>query len=176
MHAGARVGVAREPIVQVAAHPQLNAPVAGNVSAASFAYAYYLAVDSNHNFNVEQNELVSLLFTKNILTEDPGKPVNQIASDFSAPRTHEITAGVERELFSNFGVSGAYTWRRYVNAWWTTAPPIGATSADYVEDGRLTGTLPDGTAYDVPYFALRGSAAPPGPRNTMGQPSCPPDI
>ncbi|HMC75987.1 MAG TPA: TonB-dependent receptor [Vicinamibacterales bacterium] len=141
---------------------QLLAPVAGNVSAASFAYAYYLAVDSNRNFNIEPSELRGLLFAKNILPEDPARPVGRIDPDYSAPRTHEVTVGVDRELFSNFGVSAAYTWRRYVNQWWNVAPPIGATSADYVEDGRLTGSLPDGTPYDVPYYALRESAAPDG--------------
>ena len=141
---------------------QLAAPTAGNISAASFAYAYYLAVDANHNFNIEPGELRSLLFTKNILPDDPAKAVNQIAPDFSAPRTHEIVAGVDRELFPSFAVSASYTWRKYVNQLWTQAPPIGATSADYVEDGRLTGELPDGTPYDVPYFALRESAAPEG--------------
>jgi hypothetical protein len=141
---------------------QLLAPTAGNISAASFAYAYYLAVDANHNFNIEPGELRQLLFTKNILSDNPSKAVNQIDPDFSAPRTHEIVAGVDRELFPSFAVSAAYTWRRYVNQLWTQAPPIGATSADYVEDGRLTGELPDGTPYDVPYFALRESAAPEG--------------
>ncbi len=141
---------------------QLAAPVAGNISSASFAYAYYLAVDANHNANIEQSELVSFLFAKNILPEDPNKPVNQIASDYSAPRTHEVTFGLDRELFPNFGVSAAYTWRRYVNQLWNVAPPIGATSQDYVIDGRLTGTLPDGSTYDVPYFALSPSAAPEG--------------
>jgi len=141
---------------------QLAAPVAGNISSASFAYAYYLAVDSNHNFNTEPSELVGLLFTKNINPNDPGKAVNQIASDYSAPRTHEVTFGVDRELFSNFGVSAAYTWRRYTNQLWNVLPPIGATSADYVEDGRLTGTLPDGSSYDVPYYALSQAAAPEG--------------
>jgi hypothetical protein len=141
---------------------QLLAPVAGNVSSASFAYAYYLAVDANHNFNIEPNELGPLLFAKNIHPSDPAKPVNQIASDYSAPRTHELVAGVDREVFSGFAVSAAYTWRRYVNQLWTQAPPIGATSADYVEDGRLTGTLPDGTPYDVPYYALSPDAAPEG--------------
>jgi Carboxypeptidase regulatory-like domain/TonB-dependent Receptor Plug Domain len=141
---------------------QLLAPVAGNISAASYAYAYYLAVDANHNFNIEPTELRSLLFTKNIISSDPSKAVNQISPDYSAPRTHEVVAGVDRELFPNFAVSASYTWRRYVNQLWNEAPPIGATSADYVEDGRLTGTLPDGTAYDVPYFALKESAAPEG--------------
>jgi hypothetical protein len=141
---------------------QLAAPVAGNISSASFAYAYYLAVDANHNFNIEESELRGLLFTKNILTSDPNKAVNQIASDYSAPRTHEVTFGVDRELYANFGVSVAYTWRRYVNQLWNVAPPIGATSGDYVEDGRLTGALPDGSTYDVPYYALSESAAPEG--------------
>lgn len=141
---------------------QLLAPVAGNISSASFAYAYYLAVDANHNHNIERTELLGFLFAKNIHPDNPNQPVNQIASDYSAPRTHEVTFGVDRELFPNFGVSAAYTWRRYVNQLWNVAPAIGATSADYVVDGRLTGELPDGTPYDVPYYALRESAAPVG--------------
>ena len=143
---------------------QLLAPVAGNISSASFAYAYYLAVDRNHNFNIESGELGRLLFTKNINSADPAKVVNRIADDYSAPRTHEFVVGVDREVFSGFALSAAYTWRRYVNQLWpsTAAPPVGATSADYVEDGRLTGTLPNGTAYDVPYYALREDRAPEG--------------
>ena len=125
---------------------QLAAPTAGNVSAASFAYAYYLANDANHNFNIEPNELGRFLFAKNILSDNPTKAVNQIDPNFSAPRTHEVVASVDRELFPNFALSASYTWRRYVNQLWTQAPPIGATSADYLVDGHLTGTLPDGTA------------------------------
>jgi hypothetical protein len=141
---------------------QLNATTAGNVSTASFAYAYYLAVDDNHDFNIQQSELRAFLFAKNIHPDDPALPVNEIAPDFSAPRTHEITLGLDHELMPNFGVSAAYTWRRYVNDLWNQLPPIGATSADYVVDGRLTGTLPDGSAYDVPYYALSEAAAPIG--------------
>ena len=141
---------------------QLNATTAGNVSTASFAYAYYLAVDDNRDFNIQQNELRSFLFAKNIHPDDPNLPVNRIAPDFSAPRTHEVSLGVDRELFPHFGVSAAYTWRRYTNQLWNQLPPIGVTSADYVEDGRVSGTLPDGSTYDVPYFALKESAAPIG--------------
>jgi hypothetical protein len=143
---------------------QLLAPVAGNISSASFAYAYYLAFDRNRNFNIESNELGRLLFTKNVNPADPSKAVNRIADDYSAPRTHELVLGMDRELFSSFAVSAAYTWRRYVNQLWpgTAAPPIGATTADYVEDGRITGTLPNGTPYDVPYYALSEAAAPEG--------------
>jgi hypothetical protein len=141
---------------------QLNATTAGNISAASYAYAYYLAVDENHNFNIEPAELQQLLFAKNILSDDPGRAVNQIDPNFSAPRTHELVFGIDHELMPNFGVSASYTWRRYVNQLWNQAPPIGVTSADYVVDGRLTGTLPDGSSYDVPYYALRPDRAPAG--------------
>ena len=134
------------------------------MSSASFAYAYYLAVDRNHNFNIEPSELGPFLFAKNINPANPAQPVNQIADDYSAPRTHEVVVGVDREVFSGFAMSAAYTWRRYVNQLWpsTAAPAIGATSADYVEDGRVTGNLPDGTPYDVPYYALREDRAPLG--------------
>ena len=141
---------------------QLQAITAGNISAASYAYAYYLAVDENHNFNIEPAELQQLLFAKNILSDDPGRAVNRIDPNFSAPRTHEVVFGVDHELMANFGISASYTWRRYVNQLWNQAPPIGVTSADYVVDGRLTGTLPDGSSYDVPYYALRPDRAPEG--------------
>ena len=83
---------------------QLLAPTAGNISSASFAYAYYLAVDDNHNFNIESNELRRFLFAKNIHPDDPAIPVNQIDPDYSAPRTHEVTFGLDRELFANFAI------------------------------------------------------------------------
>jgi hypothetical protein len=159
------VGADRKTIVRgsyASFASQLNATTAGNVSAASYAYAYYLAVDDNHNFNVEQNELLRFLSARNIDLDNPASPVNEIASDFRAPRTHEVVVGVDRELMPNFGLSANYTWRRYVDLLWNEAPPIGVTSADYVENGRLTGTLPDGTAYDVPYFALDPDRAPRG--------------
>jgi hypothetical protein len=159
------VGEARKTIVRgsyASFASQLNATTAGNISAASYAYAYYLAVDANHTFNIEPTELRSFLSARNIDIDNPSSPVNEIASDFRAPRTHEVVVGVDRELMPNFGLSANYTWRRYVHQLWNEAPPIGVTSADYFEDGRQTGTLPDGTAFDVPFFALNAGAAPRG--------------
>ena len=143
---------------------QLLAPVAGTISSASFAYAYYTAVDRNRNFNIEPGELDRFLFARNINPSNPSKAVNQIDPDYSAPRTHEIVVGVDREVFSGIAMSAAYTWRRYVNQLWPpSAPPaVGVTSWDYAVDGRLTGALPDGTSYSVPYYALRADRAPEG--------------
>ncbi len=159
------VGADRKTIVRgsyASFASQLNATTAGNVSAASYAYAYYLAVDANHNFNIEPSELRGLLSARNIDIDNPASPVNEIASDFTPPRTHEIVVGIDRELMANFGLSANYTWRRYVNLLWNEAPPIGVTSADYFENGRITGTLPDGTPFDQPYYALDAAAAPRG--------------
>ena len=52
---------------------QLPAPAAGNISAASYAYAYYLAVDANHNYNIEPTEFRSFLFAKNIIRTNPSR-------------------------------------------------------------------------------------------------------
>jgi hypothetical protein len=141
---------------------QLNATVAGNVSAASFAYAYYLAVDANHNFNIEPDELGPFLGSRNVYPGDPNRSVNQIDPNYRAPRTHEVALGIDRELMPNFGVSATYTWRRFVHQLWNVAPPIGATTADYAIDGYVDATLPDGTAVHQPYYALSEAATPTG--------------
>jgi hypothetical protein len=143
---------------------QLNVTTANAVSAAGYAYAYYLAVDANHNQNIELDELVRQLAVVGVNPANPLQVVNQIAPNLSAPRTHEIVAGVDHELMPNFGVSASYTWRRYTNVIWplTQLPVVGVTSADYVLDGTVTATLPDGTQVSQPYYALTADSAPVG--------------
>ncbi|MET0553753.1 MAG: hypothetical protein ABW221_11990, partial [Vicinamibacteria bacterium] len=75
---------------------------------------------------------------------------NQIDADLVAPRTSEIVAGFDRELFADFGVSISYTFRHYDR--FLTYPRIGMTAADYVPGNVLTGTLPDGSPYRVQTF------------------------
>jgi hypothetical protein len=72
---------------------------------------------------------------------------NQIDADLEAPRTSEIVAGIDRELFPNFAVSVSYT-RRTLDRF-TYRPRIGMTPADYIAQAPTTGTLPDGTTYSV---------------------------
>jgi Carboxypeptidase regulatory-like domain/TonB-dependent Receptor Plug Domain len=143
---------------------QLNITTANAVSAAGYAYAYFFAVDANHNRNIELNELGRSLGTVGVNPDNPLQVVNQIDPDLSAPRTHEIVAGIDRELMPNFGVSASYTWRRYNNLLWplTQLPVVGVTSADYDVDGTIDATLPDGTPVSAPYYALREDRAPEG--------------
>ncbi|HEV3486883.1 MAG TPA: TonB-dependent receptor, partial [Vicinamibacterales bacterium] len=115
---------------------QLNVTEAGEVSASSYAYAYYLAIDANRSFSTEPSELIQQISVIGVDPSDPLKVVNQIQPDLKSPRTHEVVVGLDRELMPNFGVSAAFTWRRFNDVLWY--PLIGVTSADYVEDGRIT--------------------------------------
>ena len=146
---------------------QLNVTTANAVSAAGYAYAYYLAVDGNHNQNIETSELVRQLAIVGVNPENPLEVVNAIAPNLSAPRTHEIVAGIDHELMPNFGLSASYTWRRYNNVIWplTQLPVRDVTSADYLLDGTIDATLPDGTHVSAPYYALTAEAAPVGGGN-----------
>ena len=72
---------------------------------------------------------------------------NLIDADLQAPRTNEIVAGIDREIFPNFAVSLGYTYRK-LNRFYTQ-PRIGMTPADYTAQAAVVGTLPDGTPYSV---------------------------
>jgi len=146
---------------------QLNVTTANAVSAAGYAYAYYLAVDANHNHSIEPDELGRQLAIVGVNPDNPLEVVNAIAPNLSAPRTHELVAGIDHELMPNFGISASYTWRRFNNVIWplTQLPVRGVTSADYVFDGTVDATLPDGTQVSAPYYALTAEAAPVGGGN-----------
>jgi carboxypeptidase family protein len=82
---------------------------------------------------------------------------NGFTVNATAPRTHEIQVGVDRELMPNVGVSATVTWRRFTNLVWDV--PDGITSADFVQTKTLTGTLPTGQTYSVPYYSLTPAAS-----------------
>jgi len=143
---------------------QLNITTANAVSAAGYAYAYYLAVDANHNRNIEPNEIKRLLTVTGVDPTDPLKVVNKIDPRLSSPRTHEIVVGVDREMRGKVALSASYTWRRYNNVVWplTGLPVADVTSADYVPDGTISATLPNGRQVTATYYALPAANAPPG--------------
>ena len=143
---------------------QLNITTANAVSAAGYAYAYYLAVDANHNRNIEPNEISRLLNVVGVDPSNPLKVVNAIDPHMTSPRTHEIVVGADRELTGDIALSASYTWRRYNNVIWplTGLPVLGVTSADYVVDGTINATLPDGRQVSATYYALPPDKAPSG--------------
>jgi hypothetical protein len=139
---------------------QLNVTYAGEVSASSYAYAYYLAVDADRSFSIEPGEIIRQISVIGVDPDNPLLVVNQIQPDLKSPRTHELVFGIDRELMPNFGMTAAFTWRRFNDPLWF--PLIGVTQDDYVEDGRITDDLPGLGAFDQPFYALREEAAPLG--------------
>ena len=98
---------------------QLNVTTANAVSAAGYAYAYYLAVDANHNQQHRaQTSSVGSSRSSASTRRIRSRSSTPIAPNLSAPRTHEIVAGIDHELMPNFGLSASYTWRRYNNVIW----------------------------------------------------------
>ena len=141
---------------------QLNAGDAGFASAATYAYAYYLAVDANRNGIAERNELAAFL---GAVAVDPDNPtstigVNRIGPDLKSPKTHELVFGVDHELMRNFGISGSVSYRRFNDFNWR--PLIGVTSANYHVEDVVTGTFPGVGAVNQPYYVLDPERLPAG--------------
>ncbi|MBA2301120.1 MAG: hypothetical protein H0W08_00635 [Acidobacteria bacterium] len=82
---------------------------------------------------------------------------NHRIGDYSTPLTHELVVGVDRELFTNFGVSANFTWRKFVNFNWR--PVQGVRSDDYVQLGTVTGSHPTTGSYEVPYYGVANAPA-----------------
>ncbi len=139
------------------------------------AYLYYPWHDDNHNNLVERGE---------VDVSDPTHPItgrgvdfgNQgavvspdvFSSDFHAPRTWEVVAGIDHELLPAFAIGAAYTHREFTGQLFRA--PTGKTSADYVALPNFTGTLPaafGGGAYDVARYELGCSQLDPVPDNCV---------
>jgi hypothetical protein len=134
------------------------------------SYAYYAWNDANGNSLVEVGE-VDLSERLSERGYDPANPgsvmaVDSFASGINAPRTDEILAGIDHELFPAFAVGATYTYRKFDDLLFRSL--TGITRDDYVLDetigpgGLLTGTLPNGTAFSVPVYTIAGVDVPPG--------------
>jgi hypothetical protein len=132
---------------------------------AGVSYAYYAWNDANHNNLVDVGEvdLNDFQFSRGYDPANPGAAVavDSFASGFHAPLTDEILGGIDHELFPAFAVGVTYTYRKFTDQIFRAR--TGLTSADYVLDHIVTGTLPDGTAYSAPLYVIRdGVEVPPG--------------
>ncbi|HEX9986430.1 MAG TPA: carboxypeptidase regulatory-like domain-containing protein [Thermoanaerobaculia bacterium] len=132
---------------------------------------YYYWEDLNSDRTVQRNEIdfdSGLYSSSNIDPDNPGVGVSPGRIDYNMdpPKTDEIILGLEHELMPNFSIGVNYTFRNRSNFVWdqyekTQGGNDFYTSADYVQAGVTTGTLPDGTPYSVPYYRLKpGTSVP----------------
>lgn len=79
---------------------------------------------------------------------DVGQSIHTIG-DYNTPLTHELQLGLDRELMPNFGISGTFTYRKFVNFNWRNNGVVGT---DYVQSGTFSGTHPSIGSYETPIF------------------------
>lgn len=133
--------------------------IGGNIGYANpssnVGFADYRWVDLNGDHLAQLNEVRTDQFISsgggfNRLNPTAVTSANRIDPNLTAPIGNGVVIGLDRELMPNFAVQLNYTWSKGTNLTWT--PFIGLTAADYAAGTPLTGTLRDGTAYNIPTF------------------------
>ena len=153
-----------------------------NVATAGYSYAYFYYDDANGDGFVDQSELIDFnsgpLFTNGY---DPLQLTSPNLTDpgFDAPIIDELILGIEHALLPEFVIGATLTLRTKSDIVefedlvcsddGTGACVAGsvrtATHADYTLQQTLTGNLPDGTAYSVPFYTFANT---PGIIDTAG--------
>jgi hypothetical protein len=128
------------------------------------AYAYYPWNDANGNHLIDPGELntnVTPIKTINFNPANPTSPVsvNNIDSNLKSQKTDEIVAGIGHELFPNFAVDFAYTYRHATDFYFSYRSTDG-TIPTYHFDHNDTATLPNGTVVTVPVYVINGTLPP----------------
>jgi hypothetical protein len=81
---------------------------------------------------------------------------NVLDPNLEAPKTNSLVAGIERELRPNLALQANYSYTRttdlYGNFTGRITPRVGVTLADYTPGLGFSGTLMDGTGYNIPTF------------------------
>jgi hypothetical protein len=97
------------------------------------SYFAYQWDDNNGNGLPEVSEVrtdLGPLYFNYVDPTDPNGPgKNKLDPDYKAQHDQELVVGIDRELFPNFAVSAAYTYRRGTDFIWE--PRTGFTAADY---------------------------------------------
>jgi len=144
---------------------QLDTSTAGWRNPSSNAgFATYRWVDRNGDHLAQADEV--LTDPANFITAgggfNPANPTavtsaNQYDPNLKAPVTQSVVAGVEREMLPNLALQVNYTYTRtsslFGNFSGAITPRVGVIpgpSADYIPTAGLSGTLPDGTAFNIP--------------------------
>ncbi len=136
-------------------------------------YAYF-ATSNTGTPNVTLGQLGgSLGFSGNVNPFTGGLlQSNALDSGLSAPKTDELLLGIEHALLPEFVVGVNLTYRKItdilqqdllvfdgVGSAYSAANinTVGrrATRADYIQGGTITGTLPNGTTYNRPFYVIR---------------------
>jgi len=150
----------------------LNKPLLLRDNPVSYQYAAILFLDEPGGYPAfyDDGELFSVFAGVNGF--DPENPTaistaNVNDPNMDPPTTSELIVGVEHALLPQFVVGGSLTWRRRSSV--ADEQPLfrdasgqirTASASEYVFDGTIRGTLPDGSAYAIDTFAANPTLKP----------------
>ncbi|HKF42257.1 MAG TPA: TonB-dependent receptor [Thermoanaerobaculia bacterium] len=129
------------------------------------AYAYYPWIDANKNNLIDPGELNTsgaAVRTVNFNPANPTSPVsvNNINPDIKSQKTDEFVIGVGHELFPNFAVDAAYTYRHAKDFYFSYRSDASGAVPSYHFDHNDTATLPNGQTVTVPVYVINGTLPP----------------
>jgi hypothetical protein len=140
-------------------------PLSTRVNPIGYGYAYFYFADANHNHILDPSELSSLQFayTYNIDPNNPaGLPPSINSRNLGPTLTDEVTVGVDQGFGPNFAMGFNLIYRHIHDVPELRALVVDesgqvrqVTRADYVPNGTVTGTLPNGQTSTVPVYTLR---------------------
>ena len=138
---------------------QLNTGTVGVLNPSSTAgSATYRWIDLNADHFAQANEVNLNEFITAAGGFNPANPTavtsaNVLDPDLKAPRTTSIVVGIDREIVPNLAVTANYSYTKttdlFGNFTGTITPRNGVGRGDYTPGTGFTGTLPDGTPYNV---------------------------
>ena len=141
---------------------QLETGTVGVLNPSSTAgSATYRWTDLNGDHFAQANEVNLNQFITSAGGFNPAAPTavtsaNTLDPNLKAPKTTSIVVGVERELRPNLAAQVNYSYTRttdlFGNFTGRITPRVGVTLADYAAGPGFSGTLPDGTVYNIPTF------------------------
>lgn len=147
---------------------QLNTGTVGVLNPSSTAgSATYRWTDLNGDHFAQASEVNLNEFITAAGGFNPANPTavtsaNVLDPDLKAPRTTSMVFGFDRELLPNLAVVMNYSYTKttdlFGNFTGTITPRAGVDRDDYAPGSGFTGTLPDGTTYNVPTWIPNAAA------------------
>jgi hypothetical protein len=138
---------------------QLNTGTVGVLNPSSVAgSASYRWVDTNGDHFAQASEVNLNEFITAAGGFNPANPTavtsaNILDPNLKAPRTTSVVIGMDRELVPNLAVTANYSYTKttdlFGNFTGTITPRNGVGRGDYTPGAGFSGTLPDGTPYNV---------------------------
>jgi hypothetical protein len=140
---------------------QLGNGASSVISPVQYRYVYFYGTDTNNDHVLSGAEIdkSSVAGHTGFDLANPASltSINKLGK-YNVPKTDEIIAGIDHELFRNFGVSASFTYRRFTKFNWQ--PRIGLRSTAYTQLGTYTASLPNGQTSSAPYYVVTESKVP----------------